>query len=191
MSVLTVTGSLVAGRAVAALVAALALLGAVGVDAQSTSNSDASARITPLLGRWTGTSEGKPGTASVERQYSRALGDRFIRVTNRSTYAPQAKNPKGEIHQDEGFFSVDRARKRLVFRQFHVEGFVNQYVEEPQSIPQTIVFTSEAIENIPAGFRARETYTLRGPDEFEEVFELAEPGKPFEVYSRARFTRAR
>jgi len=40
------------------------------------------------------------------------------------------------------------------------------------------VFTSEAIENIPAGWRARETYVVTGPDEFEEVFELAEPGKP-------------
>jgi hypothetical protein len=28
-----------------------------------------------------------------------------------------------------------------------------------------------------------------GPDQFEEVFELAEPAKDFEVYSRARFKR--
>jgi len=26
---------------------------------------------------------------------------------------------------------------------------------------------------------------------FEEVFELAEPNKPFEVYSRTRFTRVK
>lgn len=36
---------------------------------------------------------------------------------------------------------------------------------------------------------ARETYTVVGPDEFEEVFEIAGPGKPFEVYSRARLKR--
>ena len=42
---------------------------------------------------------------------------------------------------------------------------------------------------IGRGFRARETYTILGPDEFEELFELAEPGKDFERYSRARFTR--
>lgn len=47
----------------------------------------------------------------------------------------------------------------------------------------------QAIENIPAGFRARETYLAHGPDAFDEVFEIAEPGKPFDVYSRARFTR--
>ena len=40
---------------------------------------------------------------------------------------------------------------------------------------------TESIENIPAGWRARETYVTHGPDEFEEIFELAEPGKPFVV----------
>ena len=104
---------------------------------------------------------------------------------------PQAKNPKGEIHEDEGFISFDRARRALVFRQFHTEGFVNHYVETVDSVTTTIVFTSEAIENIPPGWRARETYTAQGADAFEEVFELAEMGKPFEIYSRAQFRRVK
>jgi len=94
----------------------------------------------------------------VRREYGRALKSKFIRAVNRSEYLPQEKNPKGEIHEDEGFVGFDRARKRLVFRQFHVEGFVNTYVEEADSTPAKIVFTTEAIENIPTGFRARETY---------------------------------
>ena len=85
----------------------------------------------------------------------------------------QEKNPKGEIHEDEGWFSYDRARKRLVLRQFHVEGFMNQYVEDGESSPERVVFMTESIENMPAGWRARETYLRHGPDEFEEVFELA------------------
>jgi hypothetical protein len=52
-----------------------------------------------------------------------------------------------------------------------------------------IVFTSESIENIPAGFRARETYKILGPDEFKEVFEIAEPGKDFEINSEGHFKR--
>jgi hypothetical protein len=32
---------------------------------------------------------------------------------------------------------------------------------------------------------------IHGSDEFEEIFELGEPGKPFELYSRARLTRVR
>jgi hypothetical protein len=82
-------------------------------------------------------------------------------------------------------------RKRLVLRQFHVEGFVNQYVEDGESTAQKLVFTTEAIENIPAGWRARETYVIHGPNEFEEIFELAETGKPFETYSRARLKRVK
>lgn len=57
--------------------------------------------------------------------------------------------------------------------------------------PGTLVFVTEAIENIPPGFRARETYLLRGADELEEVFELAEPGKEFEVYSRTKLKRVK
>ena len=38
-------------------------------------------------------------------------------------------------------------------------------------------------------FRARETYKIIGPDEFIEVFEIAEPGKDFEVYSENHFKR--
>lgn len=157
--------------------------------AQQAGNKDPFASISVLIGTWEGTSEGQPGKGTVRREYSRALNGRFIRVRNRSEYPPQEKNPKGEVHEDEGFFSVDRTRQRLVLRQFHVEGFVNQYVEDPGASPTKVVFTTESIENIPAGWRARETYLLNGPDAFEEIFELAEAGKPFEVYSHARFTR--
>ena len=97
-----------------------------GQDSQPRPENDSLGHLAPLLGRWEGTSEGQPGKGRVEREYRRALGDRFIRVTNRSVYPPQGQNPKGEVHEDEGWFSYDRARKRVVFRQFHVEGFVNQ-----------------------------------------------------------------
>lgn len=146
--------------------------------------------LTFLIGRWEGASEGQPGHGQVRREYARVLGDRFIRVQNQSTYSPQEKNPKGEVHEDVGMFSFDDARKRLVLRQFHKEGFVNQYVHDPASADK-LAFTTEAIEDIPAGWRARETYVTHGADQFEEIFELAGPGKDFEMYSHARFTRAR
>jgi len=142
-----------------------------------------------LIGRWEGTSEGQPGAAKVQREYTRVLNSRFIRGQNQSLYPPQEKNPKGETHEDLGIFSFDTSRRRAILRQFHVEGFVNQYVADLGSQLGKLVFTSEAIENIPAGWRARETYVVLGPDEFEEVFELAGPGKPFEMYSRARLKR--
>ncbi|HZX74409.1 MAG TPA: hypothetical protein VFE57_08315, partial [Cyclobacteriaceae bacterium] len=84
------------------------------------------------------------------------------------------------------FISYDRARKTFVLRQFHIEGFVNQYkIESISSDGKTIVFISESIENIPAGFRAKETYRIVSEGEFIETFEIAEPGKDFELYSKA------
>jgi hypothetical protein len=159
--------------------------------AQTPAPADPFDRLGFMIGRWEGTGEGRPGKSTVQREYARALRSKFIRAVHRSEYPPQEKNPKGEIHEDEGFFSFDRTRKRLVFRQFHVEGFVNTYVEGADSSANTIVFTSEALENIPAGWQARETYIVHSADEFEEIFELAEPGKPFEVYSRTRLRRIR
>jgi hypothetical protein len=41
------------------------------------------------------------------------------------------------------------------------------------------------------GTQASETYVVDGADAFEEIFELAESGKPLEVYSRARLRRVR
>ena len=142
-----------------------------------------------LIGRWEGTSSGQPGSAKVQREYVRVLNSHFIRVQNKSVYPPQEKNPRGETHEDYGMFSFDKTRKSAVLRQFHVEGFVNQYLSDLALQDGKIVFTSEAIENIPPGYRARESYRILGPDAFEEHFELAEPGKAFESYSRARFTR--
>ena len=79
----------------------------------------------------------------------------------------------------------DKSRKQFVFRQFHVESFVIQYVTTDISADRkTIVFTSESIENIPAHWHARETYKIVSPDEFVEVFELAGPCKDFEVYRK-------
>ena len=158
---------------------------------QSTPAPDPLGPVAVLVGRWAGTTEGQPGKGTVERDYERILGSRFIQVRNRSTYPPQERNGGGEVHEDIGLFSFDSRRKQIVFRQFHTEGFVNQYVMDPSSTPGRLVLTTEAIENIPAGWRARETYVITTPDQMEEIFELAEPGKDFEVYPRNRLNRVR
>lgn len=179
-------------RASFVLVAAVVVaLGSAVSGSQPSRRPDPLAPLEFLVGKWTSHSEGQPGNGTGEREYVRVLGSRFLQARNAATYPPQAKNPKGEKHEDMGFFSFDSARKKLVYRQFHVEGFVNQYVADPPSKPGVIVFTTEAIENIPPGWRARETYTLVSSEELEEVFELAGPGKEFEVYTRTRLKRIR
>jgi hypothetical protein len=143
-----------------------------------------------LVGSWQGTGSGQPGNSQVERSYQFILNGKFLEQRNKSTLPPQSQNPRGEIHEDLGLIGYDKARKTFVYRQFHAEGFVNQYVMEPITpYGKTIVFTTESIENIPAGWRARETYQVLSPDEFTQTFELAEPGKDFELYVRNQFKR--
>jgi hypothetical protein len=141
-----------------------------------------------LVGTWVGDVDGQPGKGTSEREYRFVLNNRYLEVRNKSCYPAQPKNPKGELHEDWGMISYDRTRKKLVLRQFHVEGFVNEYASEATS-NGALRFTSEAIESIPAGYRARETYSVTGPDNFTERFELAEPGKDFELYSETRSRR--
>jgi len=143
-----------------------------------------------FIGSWEGTSTGEPGNGTVSRSYEFVLGNKFLHVRNKSTYPPQPQNTKGEVHDDWGMVSYDSARRKLVFRQFHGEGFVNQYVVQSQG-SQEIIFVSEAIENTPRGYRARETYRILNPDEFVERFEVAEPGRDFEIYSETKFRRSK
>ena len=169
----------------------IALLGPQVSAQQSASRPDRFAALRFLSGTWRGEQAGQPGRGTAERTYQFILNDRFLQETNTSTYPPQEKNKNGEVHHHMSMISYDTARKLFVFRQFHTEGFVNTYVQQPTVDDKTIVFVSEAIENIPAGYRARETYTILSGDEFTERFEIAEPGKDFELYSEARMKRVR
>ena len=113
-----------------------------------------------------------------------------MRAVPTSTYPPQETNAKGEVHEDIAYFSYDRSTKTFKMRHFQVEGFVTEYVATSTGASE-VVFNSESLENIPAGWRARETWRITGADSFVEVFELAEPGKDFTVYSETRLTRRR
>ena len=173
------------------IVVAIALLGAPARRQEGAPGADRFASLRFLVGTWHGDQAGQPGRGTAERTYQFILNDRFLQETNTSTYPPQEKNKNGEIHHHMSMISYDTARKLFVFRQFHTEGFVNTYVQQPTSDDKMIVFVSEAIENIPTGFRARETYTILNRDEFTERFEIAEPDKDFESYSEAHLKRVR
>ncbi len=170
---------------------ALLILGTPAFGGQRPAESDPFARLRFLAGEWRGDQSGQPGHGTCERKYEFVLAGKFLQVRNKSNYPPQEANKNGEIHEDLGMIGFDRARKKLVFRQFHVEGFVNTYVEEAGGDAKTIVFSSEAIENIAPGWRARETFTIVSDDEFIERFELAAPAKNFELYAEAHLRRVR
>ena len=143
----------------------------------------------PLVGEWEGKSQGQPGKGTVKLEIGFVLKEKFLRLATTADY----KSDKGVPlhHEDFGFVSFDRIHSRLVFRQFHIEGFVNEYVltSDPKD-GKKIELTSETSENSPAGWKARETYKLSG-DTLEHVFELAAPGKPFEPHTTATLKQKR
>jgi len=146
--------------------------------------------LKPFIGIWAGDGEGEPGKGKYQRSYQFTLGNNFIEIHNKSTYPPSANNPKAEVHEDAGYFSYDKNRKVFKLRQFHVEGFVNEFVLDSISPDKkTIVFVTENIENIPTGWRAKETYRVLNENEIEETFELAEPNKDFGLYTRVKLRR--
>lgn len=144
-------------------------------------------RLAPLarfVGHWRGTVSGEPGTGTVERTYTPVLSGKFIEERNESRYV------SGEVHHHIAYWSFDRFRERFVLRQFHQEAFVNQFVAATADFAESrLVVDSEAIENIPPGFRARESYVFNGADAFEEIFEIAEPNGALSLYSHNRFQR--
>ncbi|HEY0653626.1 MAG TPA: heme-binding beta-barrel domain-containing protein [Chryseosolibacter sp.] len=145
----------------------------------------------PFLGKWTGSGEGVDGKGTYERTYQFVLNNKYIEVRNKTVYPATPEKPKGYIHEDVGYISYDKGRKTFVFRQFHAEGFVNHYeLDSISADKKTMVFVSDVIENIPKGWRARETYVI-GNGSLTEIFDLAKPGKLFEPYTRASLLKNR
>ncbi len=143
-----------------------------------------------FTGAWEGTGEGKAGVSKGKLEVKFLMNGKFLQFKNESLFEPQEKNPKGERHEDFGFISYDKTRKKFVFRQFHVEGFINQYVLDSISDDQkTFTFVSESIENGPPGLQCKLIYTVMNDNEFQQIFELSFPGKEFECYMKGTMKR--
>ena len=129
------------------------------VNAQMSKSDSLWLPLKPLIGKWKGTGEGPDGKGDYERTYQFVLNNKYIELRNKTVYPATKERPKGYVHEDYGIISYDKSRKKFVLRQFHSEGFVNQYVLESISADgKTIVFVTESIENIPrVGAVARPT----------------------------------
>jgi len=140
-----------------------------------------------FIGKWTGV--GKGGESHLNRQYDYLLGKKYIRHTNKAVFKPKEGQEKGEVHEDFGFFSYDKLRKMIIFRQFHNEGFVNQYIFSISEDGKTYTMENESIENLPAGWKARYVIKILNKDEFSESFEVAGPKKDFKCFFINNFKR--
>lgn len=152
--------------------------------------SDSWTPIRFLEGKWEGKAAGEPGKGVSSREYRFDLNGRFLSARNRSIYEPKTAGAKPEVHEDFGMFSYDKALKKIVLRQFHGEGFVNEYtLDSVGPDGKSLEFMTIRIENIAPGWRAKEASRILSPDEFVETFSLAAPGKEFAVYSETHLKR--
>ena len=85
-------------------------------------------KFNPLIGKWAGNGAVNESKSVIYSEFNFTLNNNFIEVKNHSEFEPTEQIPEGEIHDDWGMISFDNSRKKYVFRQFHVEGFVNQYI---------------------------------------------------------------
>ncbi len=143
-----------------------------------------------FVGSWKGHETGKAGIGKGERSYEFIMKGKYLHCKNKSVFDPQEKNPKGEVHEDWTFLSYDQMRKKFVLREFHIEGYVNQYVLDSLfEDSKEMVFMTEAIENLPPNFRARFSFFIKNENEFTEKFEIAAPEKEFKPLIENYWTR--
>ncbi|WP_321308837.1 hypothetical protein [Marinifilum fragile] len=131
-----------------------------------------------FMGNWKSETTGKAGKGIGKQSFTTEMNGRYITLNAETKFDPSEKYPEGELHIDKGYISFDGFRKKIIYRQFNIEGYVNQFVLD-NSKEGVFVFETEAIENVPKGFRARITFEIVNENTFKEGFELAAPGKDY------------
>jgi len=148
-------------------------------------------KFNTLIGKWEGGGSGFSSSKSViQSEFNWIMKNTFIEVKNRSEFEPTPQQPEGEIHEDYGIISFDKARKIFVFRQFHVEGFINQYIlNDSVSSESTFIFESESIENFVPGGTARFTINIKNESEIETIFDVGFPGKEMSCFGNNKLKK--
>ncbi len=131
-------------------------------------------KVAFLIGEWNGSGSGFGNEkSSIESSFQFVMNSSYIEVINDSKFEPSEKRPEGEHHIDKGFISFDNDRGKIVFRQFNIEGFVNQYtLNESLSSDSVLIFETEIIENLPGG-KARWTIRRVTETEIETIFDVS------------------
>lgn len=162
----------------------LTVLLSVSITAQTDPAIDLEGFLKLLEGTWTGQGDGMSGDSSTTQEYQFILKGKFLRMTTISIFKPQEKNPKGEVHEDLGIFSLNSARKTIMLRSFYVEGFVNTYyLDNPSADGTTFTFLTESVENAPSGTKAMLVFKFISDIKLEQSFHVAFPGQELSCYS--------
>ena len=170
------------------LLMTLLVIALSGVSFSQTNNFE---KFDFLLGEWTGTGRGFGNEESkIQSEFKLIMNGKYIQIKNNSKFEPTESKPKGEKHIDWGIVSFDKKRKKIIYRQFNSEGYVNQYVlNDSLSSASKLIFETELIENFAEGGRARWTIKKHGDNEIETIFDVSFPGKEFACFGTNKLTK--
>ena len=134
-----------------------------------------------ILGSWSGNGVGFGNEKSIiHSEFKSIMNGTYIEIINDSKFTPTEKKPDGEHHIDKGLISFDKIRELIVFRQFNIEGYVNQYImNDSLSNASAFVFETETIENFTPGGKARWMIEKISENEIKTTFEVSFPGKDY------------
>ena len=154
--------------------------------------SDPWAPLRVFEGKREGTITGQPGKQASSREYQFVSNGTFLWQHDHSVYEAKSPDAAPKVREDFGYFSYDKFLKTIVWRQYHSEGFVNEYrLKTVGADLRSFEFETVRIENLPMGWRARKSYRVLSADEIEETFSLAPPDKEFETYTVALLKRVK
>jgi hypothetical protein len=154
--------------------------------------SDPWAPVRVFEGKWEGSVTGRPGKQLTSREYHFVSDGTFLWQYDHSVYEAKSPDTAPKVREDFGYFSYDKFLKTIVWRQFHSEGFINEYrLESVSDDGKRFEFVTVRIENLPPGWRARKSYRVLSTDEIEETFSLAAPEKEFDTYTVAHLNRVK
>lgn len=141
-------------------------------------------KINFLIGDWQGTGTGFGNEKSkIESGFKYIMKGKYIEVINDSKFEPTESSPEGENHIDKGIISYDNSRKTIVYRQFNIEGYVNQYVlNDFLSNDSLLIFETEVIENFMPGGKARWTIKRVNENQIETKFYVYFPEKDYTCF---------
>jgi hypothetical protein len=162
-------------------------LSGVAVDAQDMLEK----KFDAVLGEWQGTGEGfSGGRSKIKSSFKLVMEGQYLEVLNNSEFDPTEQHPEGENHIDRGYISYDKNRSKFIYRQFNIEGYVNQYVlNEEYSNDSTFIFETETIENFIPDGKARLTIHIQGSDNIETIFDVYFPGEDYTCYGTNHLSR--
>jgi len=143
-----------------------------------------------LEGKWEGAIWGKPGKGTSTREFRLELNSHFLSQRNECVFEAKSADAKPAVHEDFSMLSYDASQKKIIWRQFHSEGLVQEYILDSVSEDgKTLDFASSRMDNMTPGFRAKERFRILASGELEATFWLAPPGKNFEVYTQVLLKR--